>query len=427
VSLNEAAIRSQDDAAKSPSAACPHFAGYNPLTPEELKDPYPSFRVAREKIPVYFLESLGLWEVAREAHILQVLGDHENFSAVAALPMIAPPAEILDRMPEYPWTGCVLVQDDPEHRATRAVIQSPFTPRRVKAQTEHVREKFVQLLEPLERDGRVEFIGQVALPYSLGTINDVLGLPVESFELVNRGVEATWQLLSGALTDQGQVLNAARTCADLYEFVYRFIEDRRAHPADDYTSVIVNARRDDGTLESTHEALKHVWALIIAGFETTANALANGLRSILSHRDQWDMLVADRSLDDGAVEEMLRHRTLVRRIFRLTRNDVTVGGVTIPAGSRVSLLLASANREESSVGSDPDEFDITRKQPHLAFGKGQHFCVGAPLARLEIKVALEVLLGRFPTLAVAEDQDISWVPSPVLDEMTALQLVTDGR
>ncbi|HKS45824.1 MAG TPA: hypothetical protein VJT49_12080 [Amycolatopsis sp.] len=108
------------------AAGCPHFAGYDPLSPEELRDPYPSFRVARDEVPVYYSERYGLWEVSRQEDILAVLGDLENFSAAAALPVMTPPAEVIDRMPEYPWTGCVLVLDDPEHRASRAIILTRF-------------------------------------------------------------------------------------------------------------------------------------------------------------------------------------------------------------------------------------------------------------------------------------------------------------
>ncbi|WP_324166540.1 cytochrome P450 [Amycolatopsis sp.] len=281
------------------------------------------------------------------------------------------------------------------------------------------------MLDRLERDGRVEFVGDVAYPLSFAALSEVLGIPTDRFDLLERGVEATFALLAGGLSDEAEVLKAARTCAYLYEYVYAFVEECRAHPTDDFTSVIVNARREDGSLESTHEALKHVWTLVIAGFETSANALTNGLRSLLTHRDQWDMLRADRGLIGGAVEEMLRHRTLLKRIFRLAKRDVVVGGVTIPKGARVALLAASANHDDR-VFENPDAFDITRKQPHLAFGKGPHFCVGAPLARLELRVALEAILDRFPDIAIADDQEITWRPNPMLDEMNSLYLKVGG-
>lgn len=402
-------------------AGCPHFAGYDPLSAEDLRDPYPSFRVSRNRIPVYYSERYNLWEVSRREDVLAVLGDLDNFSAAAALPMITPPAQVLGRMPEYPWTGCVLVLDNPEHRASRAIIQSPFTPRRVKTREEVIRRKANTLLDPLERDGRIEFIADVASPLSFGALSDVLGIPKDGFDLLERGVDATFSLLAGGLADEAEVLQAAQTCADLYEYIYAFVEERRARPTDDFISVIVNTPREDGALESTHEALKHVWALVVAGFETSANALSNGLRSLLTHRDQWDCLVADRSLIDGAVEEMLRHRTLLKRIFRLAKRDVVVGGVTVPKGARLALLVASANHDERVV-EDPEVFDITRKQPHLAFGKGVHFCVGAPLARLELKVALETILDRFPNIVIAQDQEITWRPNPMLDEMNSLYL-----
>ena len=407
------------------TTGCPHLAGYDPLSPNELRDPYPSFQRARDEVPVYYSEAYGLWEVSRQEDVLSVLGDLENFSAAAALPVITPPTEVIGRMPEYPWTGCVLVLDDPEHRASRAIIQSPFTPRRVKTQTEAIRRKADSLLDRLEREGKVEFISEVAYPLSFGALSDVLGIPSDRFDLLENGVEATFSLLGGGLTGEAEVLEAAQTCADLYEYVYALIEERRARPTDDFTSVIVNARRDDGSLDPTHEALKHIWTLIIAGFETSANALSNGLRSLLTAREQWDLLREDHGLVDNAVEEMLRHRTLLKRIFRLATRDVVVGGVTIPKGSRVALLVASANHDDRAF-ENPDAFDITRKQPHLGFGKGPHFCVGAPLARLEIKVVLEAILDRFPTIAITEGQEITWHPNPMLDEMNSLYLEVGG-
>ena len=415
-----------DTATMAGAAGCPHFAGYDPLAPEELADPYPSFRVARDEVPVYYSERYGLWEVSRQEDVLAVLGDLENFSAAAALPVMTPPAEVIDRMPEYPWTGCVLVLDDPAHRASRAIIQSPFTPRRVKAQAEAIRRKADLLLDPLERDGRIEFLGEVAYPLSFGALSEVLGIPTDRFDLLERGVEATFSLLAGGLSTEEEILRAAQTCAELYDYVYAFVEERRAHPTDDFTSVIVNTRGEDGSLESTHNALKHVWTLVIAGFETSANALGNGLRSLLTQRDQWEMLLADRSLIGGAVEEMLRHRTLLKRIFRLATRDVVIGGVTIPQGARVALLAASANHDDRAI-DHPDTFDITRKHHHLAFGKGPHFCVGAPLARLELTVALQALLDRFPTLTLTPDQNITWRPNPMLDEMNTLHLEIGGR
>jgi cytochrome P450 len=411
------------DELQSSATTCPYGPGdYDPLAPDELRDPYPSFEMLRRTAPVYFDTRTGLWTIARQADVLAVLRDTKNFSSASALPWFDPPPEIRDRVPEFPWVGSVLLLDDPAHQPERKVLQAPFTPRRVNALSDGIRALADELLEPFEQTGMIEFVKRFSYPLSLGVIAQILGIPTDRFGLLERGVEAAFQMRGGGLT-QEEIVQACLVFADLYDYVAELVDERREAPGEDYISIMIHTANEDGELESTTRMIKRVWALIGAGFETTANQLANGFRTLLGLRDQWDLLLEDRSLIDSAVEEMLRYSGLMKRLLRTAINDVEVGGVTIPAGSEVALLAGSANRDEDGYDTDPSVFDITAKRrDHLTFGKWMHFCVGAPLARLELRIVLEQMLDRFPTARVVPGQEPTWRADIRIHAMSHLYL-----
>ena len=330
--------------------------------------------------------------------------DPATYSSTSALSDETPPPELRHRISEYPWTGAVLSIDAPAHKDARAVLRAPFTPRRAEQRAPGARARALELLEPLERDGRIEFLREVAFPLTMTVISEILGVPEERFELLERGVEAAHHITGGGLTDPTDKVRHTETLVELIDYIEELIEERRANPGDDYVSVMVQTPRPDGRLETTEKMVKHVWAIIAAGFETTANQLALGLRWLLAHRDQWELLRSEPSHVPTAVEEMLRYRTLVKRLFRRTTRDVEVAGVTIPQGELVALVTSSANRDPEAYDIDPEQFDVTRNAAHLAFGRGVHLCVGAHLARVEMRTVLEVLLERFPELDLADPE-----------------------
>jgi cytochrome P450 len=411
------------DESKRPTLGCPHLAAtYDPLAADELRDPYPSFELFRRDAPVFYSERNGLWTIARQEDVLAVLRDTENFSNASALPWFDPPEEIRDRVPEFPWVASVLLLDDPEHRPERKVLQAPFTPRNVNGRADAIRALVNELLDPFERTGSIEFVKEFAYPLSLGVTAQILGIPSERFALLERGVEAAFLLRGSGLTEHADVVQASLVFADLYSYIHGLVEERTRHPGDDYVSIMVQTRRDDGSLESPDRMIKRVWALIGAGFETTANQLANGFQTLLERRDQWELLLAGRDLVDNAVEEMLRYSSLLKRLLRTAVNDVVVGGVAIPKGAQLALLVGSANRDEDGYDDDPNVFDITRRRDHLTFGKWKHFCVGAPLARLELKIATEVMADRFPDAQVVPDQHPARRPDIRIQAMSHLYL-----
>jgi cytochrome P450 len=409
-------------AANQTPPACPHLAGYDPLSPDELADPYPSFRRARDQAPVSYSETLDMWSIARQADVLQALRDTETFSSASALPRMEPPAELRDRMPAYPWGKTVLTMDGPEHRTARSVLQAPFTPRSLRQLESQIRTRSRVLLAPLEDTGQIELVRQFAYPLSLSVIGEILGIPEEKYELLERAIDGTFSLLGGGITEPDEILAVSRPIADLREYMYQLVADRRASPRDDYTSVMVQTTLPDGSLETIPNLVTHVWVLIGAGFETTANMLSLGIWSLLRNEDQWQLLKERPELVDNAVEEMLRYRTLIKRFYRTTTREIEVAGVTVPKGARVALLAASANRDPAGYDDDPDRFDISHRRQHLAFGKWKHFCVGAPLARLEMKLALETMLEMCPGARLADGQELSWRRDLRADALTSLHL-----
>jgi cytochrome P450 len=358
---------------------------------------------ARAEQPIFFSPEFNLWSVTRHEDILTVLRDEENFSAAGALPVPETPAEIRAQLPEFPWKRSTVATDPPDHKRARGLIQAPFTPRGLESRAAFIRERSNRLLDPLAADGRIEFVEGYSFPLSLAVIGNIIGVPEPDWELLKRTAYAVFRAQNAGLTgNAAELLEASAPILECVEYVDQLIADRRETEQEDYTSIMVRREYADGTFPSTEEVRTKLFDLIVAGFETSAQMMAHGVQAILEHRAQWDLLLADRSLVPNAVEEMLRYRTLLKRTFRSTKRDVVLGGVEIPANSLVSMLLPSANHDEEAF-ENPDAFDIRRPRPeHLAFGRWTHFCVGAPLARLEIKITIETLLERFPSVRVAD-------------------------
>ena len=395
------------DGSKKAEGKCPYLADYQPLSHGELQDPYPRFRWARNNAPVFYADvshtpGMGMWSIACHNDILAALRDTETFSSTGQRSPATPPEHIRHRMPEYPWATTVLTQDGEEHKRSRRILQAPFTPQSVRAREGVVRAIMDRLVSQVGESGSMDFLSQIAIPLSLGTVSEAIGFPEDSFEDLKRWVSVAFSVIGNALTDEKDLSDAIETVADFYEFMVGLVEDRLSNPRDDYLSVMAQTTAPDGSPEPISTLVRSVFTLIVAGFETTAQAMSLGLWQLLSNREQWQLLLADHSLIPGAVEEMLRYRSMVQRLFRTTTRDVDVSGVTIPEGSLVALLVSSSHRDNDAY-ANADDFDIRRRSnTHLAFGRGTHFCVGAPLARLEINVMLESMLKAFPSLRLSD-------------------------
>jgi cytochrome P450 len=399
---------------------CPVMHGYDPLEQKELDDPFPSYRRAREEVPVFWSEELGFWSVSRREDVLAIIRDTERFSNRMAIPMPEPPEHMRDRMPKYPFATALLFLDDPEHRPARKMVQAPFTPRQLRQMQPLIRAEAERRLRLDDPDRRIDFVRDYAVPLALVVIGEIIGVPEEDFPLLERSIEGAFQIASGVATD-AEIEAAAEGQLIYWEYLKEVVEDRRRNPKDDFSSVLSEYRTEDGSTPSTEEIAAHINTILGAGFETSAQMMSFGMQAILEHRDQWELLKSEPELLPRAVEECVRYRTVIKRNFRVTNCDVEVAGVKIPEGSLVAIMNGCANRDESAF-PDADRFDITREMDNLTFGRGKHFCLGAPLSKLEMKVTLEAFMELAPDATVVADQVIEHKKDLRIDGLAALKL-----
>jgi cytochrome P450 len=305
--------------------------------------------------------------------------------------------------------------DPPDHTRLRRLVSAAFTRRRVDALAPRIQGIADALLDDLAGRPTVDLIAAFAYPLPITVISELLGVPVTA-----QADFRDWSTTLVAGSAQGaQAWTAAATA--LIGYVRGLIAAKREAPADDLTSALVAARDGDDRL-TEDELTSMVFLLLVAGHETTVNLIGNGVHALLTHPDRLALVRAEPERLPAAVEEMLRFVGPVQvATFRQTTTDVRVGDTVIPAGELVMPGLMAANRDPARV-ADPDTFDPTRAdRPHLAFGHGVHHCIGAPLARLETRIALGSLLARFPDLRLAVPaDDLRWRPNVLLHGLAAL-------
>ncbi|MCP2163783.1 cytochrome P450 family protein [Goodfellowiella coeruleoviolacea] len=290
----------------------------------------------------------------------------------------------------------MLQSDGADHTRLRGLISKAFTARRVQELRPRVEELVTDLLDRIEaKGGQADIVADLAMPLPLSVISELFGVAEADRPRV----------LAMARSVFSSVTSAEEASANLEAVAAYFtglIAEKRQHPADDLTSALIQARDKEDRL-SEQELFDTLWLMLVAGFETTEGVIANGVRALLTHPDQLELLRSGQCSWEAAVEEVLRWDTSIANLpFRYAIEDVELGGRTLRKGEAVLLSFASANRDPEQHGPDAHLFDITREQrKHLAFGHGVHFCLGSPLARLELQTALPALFDRFPDLALA--------------------------
>ncbi len=351
------------------------------------RNPHAELQWMRHHDPVYFDEEAGVWGISRYDDIKAIESDPATFSNAGGI------------RPETGPIPMMIDMDDPEHRMRRKLVARGFTPNRVRQQEPHIHAVVHDLIDEVCEQGECDFIWDIAAWVPLIMIGDALGVEPE-----DRSTLLRWSddLLRGLGTEDLDLLLAAGEAFNGYtEYSARVIEDRRACPRDDLMSILVHAEVDGDRLDDQsllHESL----LILIGGDETTRHVMSGGAYQLLTDRDQWDRLRADRSLVVPAVEEMLRWVTPIKNMARTATRTVEFGGKTIEAGQKLLMLYPSANRDEAHF-PDPHRFDIERTpNEHVAFGFGPHFCLGSSLARLELRALFTVLLDRLPDLRLVD-------------------------
>ena len=383
------------------------------FTPARPGQPPPDIRTISGGRPVFRAELPDgriAWLVSGYESVRQMVIDQRFSRALAVAPGRALPGF------EMSAAGSVSGTDPPEHTRLRKLVASAFTARRVEALRPRVAGIVSQLIDAMTgRTQPADLVASFSLPLPAQVICEMLGVPaadVEQFHAWSDAIIGDWQ------RDSGEIMTAA---AELYGYFGTLIETKRAQPADDLTSALI-AARDDADRLSEHELTAMCCGLLIAGHETTANQINLSLLLLLDHPGQVAVLRADPGLIPGAVEELLRCTRLGGLPpARVTREDIQLGGVVIPAGELVIPLYSTANRDPS-VFTDPDRFDVTREAAsHLAFGAGVHHCLGAHLARVELQEAFCGLIGRLPGLRLAVPaSDLEFKPGMAIHSLREL-------
>jgi cytochrome P450 len=345
------------------------------------------------------------WLLTRYDDVLDVLKDTEGFSAVNSIGIepfdsLHPEVRgVLERgLPRFPG---IIEMDPPDHTRYRRLVNEGFTPRRVAALEPRMREITHELLDGLADRTAADFVPAFGDPLPIRVIGEILGVPPADTDHVQHLSDAFRTLEAGTigrlpLADQ---LATAERFVAFQQYVEAMVDDRRAHPGDDLVSVLAGTQLGGERPLTPEELVSTVIHLLFAGQETTTRLIASMLNLLLGERALWERLVADPALAPTAVEESLRLDPPVTYHMRQAKADVTVGGTRMRPGDAVHLVFAAANRDPA-VFPDPGRFDLDRANAsrHLGLGRGIHFCVGAPIGRLEAKVALEVLTDRVPTL-----------------------------
>jgi cytochrome P450 PksS len=405
-------------------------AAVNIADPHFKADPFPFYARLRAEAPVYrttLPTREPAWLVTRYDDAVAVLKD-ERFVKDKANALT--PAQLA----RQPWfrklfkslQRQMLSTDAPDHTRLRALVSQAFTPRLVEQMRDRVQALTDQLLDPVQARGRLDLIRDFALPLPSVVIAEMLGVPPADRHAFHRWSNA----LMSAAQSTWHLFYAVPNTLLFLRYLRKIIQKRRADPRNDLVSALIRAE-EAGDRLSQDELLAMVLLLLVAGHETTVNLIGSGMLALLEHPRQTEKLRHDPRLIRPAVEELLRFTSPVDLATeRYAREDVTLGGVTIPRGEMVYVALASANRDERHF-PNPDALDITREpNKHLSFGLGAHFCLGAPLARLEGQLAINTLLRRLPhlRLTVAPSQ-LRWRRGLLLRGLEALPVAfgKDGQ
>jgi len=395
-----------------PDVAAPVSDFGKTYRPFEHEGMYDFFKAARREEPVFYCPEIGYWVVTRRKDILPIFRDPDRFSASIALSPVTPFPDAMVRYLQENGFGAEQTQvncDRPKHTRVRQVAAQFLNMKVYHSYEPQIRALVTDYVEELKGRNRVDIVDAMTYELPARVLFLLMGIPDSEARKIKEWADNRLLMTFGKLSE-AELLEAGKGLLDFWRYCQRMIEDRQTAPKADYASKLLEVRDGDDSVLTLNEAASLVFGVLLAGHETTTNGLNNVLLELLRHRDQWERLVAEPDLIANAVEEGLRFSSSVIAWRRRALEDVEIGGVAIPKGSNILVALGSANHDESQF-KDPEVFDVARKnaREHIAFGNGIHFCIGAPLARLEIRIVLETLTKTFPNMRLVPQQRLDWV------------------
>lgn len=413
-------------------------------------NPYPFYARLRFEDPVHWDREMGFWVLTRYSDIASVYHD-ERFSRAQGLMrgyQRLPEAEQRIAKPVYhSFAKTMFYADPPYHTHLRGLVNTAFTPRRVEQMRPYIQRVVDNLLDGIQDHGQMDFIHDLAYPLPVMVIAELLGLPPGDRARFKDWSDDLFAILGTVRQVPHLMERAARSLAEMTEYVTALSRTRREQPRDDLLSALLNFVQEDESMACPHhegetraslptkgglarqqrnttqltqeELVANINILLSTGHETTTHLIGNGLLALLQNPDQMQLLRDQPSLIASAIEEMLRYDNPVQITYRSALEDAEIGGKHIQEGELVNSIIGSANRDPEQY-TNPDHFDITRKQGrHLGFGLGIHFCIGAALVRLEAEIAFTTVLRRFPELQLTT-QNLEWQEHPIFRGLKSL-------
>jgi cytochrome P450 len=414
--------------------------GFNPFNPVVQQCPHLYYRQMQQEAPVFHVPGTDLYMVTRHEMITPLLRDTTTFSNRFGSAGEMPKGDVVERIRAvlatgWPQVPTMLTIDPPMHTRYRGTVAQFFTPKRLAEIRPDVESIVTRLIDDLP-EGRFDFVQSFAIPLPIEAIAQILNVPAERMADFKRWSDDSIANIGTVISDDRRV-EAYVGIVEFQHFFSEQLERRRSEPQGDLLTELVNARIPDPAAEAAGatgadvptrplemaEMLSIVQQLLVAGNETTTKALTEGLKLLAEHPAVWAKLRADPAgYTAQVVEEVLRLSTPTQGMFRLVTKDVELEGVHVPAGSRLVLVYSGANRDPNVWGDDPDRFDPDRVnlKEHLAFGKGIHFCLGAPLSRIEMQVAFEQLARRIESIELFDVDALHYHPSFMLRGLVEL-------
>ncbi len=374
--------------------------------PDLVDDPYPAYKRLREEAPVFWSERVNGWVLTRYDDVTTTFNDHGRFKNGGRFEPVfdAVPephrAEFAPMRKHYHYG--VIGADPPDHTRLRGLIQKAFAPRALEAMRAPVQAIVDAQLDIVADSGGMDVVRELANPLPVIVIAQMMGVPPADSARFKHWSDDVMRFQSGGRASLDDMRISQHALFEFRAYLQGLFAQRRADPRDDLISALVQAE-EQGDRLNEEELLATCVTLLVAGHETTTNLIANGMLALLRNPGQLALLRADPGLVGGAVEEMLRYDTSLQRNRRIVGEDLELRGQHLRKGQFVMQVIGAANRDPA-VFADPDRFDILRSpNPHIGFGRGIHFCLGAPLARIEAPLAVLALLRRFPNMRLASD------------------------